>query len=62
MQVGVPREQIAGERRMALTPEVVSTVAGSGMTVTVEAGASERAGQADAAYQEVGASILADHG
>lgn len=62
MQVGVPCEQLAGERRVALTPEVVSALVGGGMAVVVEAGAGERAGHADAAYQEVGASILAHRG
>ncbi len=60
MQVGVPREQIAGERRVALTPEVVSSLVSSGVTVAIEAGAGERAGHSDAAYQEVGAVIAAD--
>ncbi|HEY8744068.1 MAG TPA: Re/Si-specific NAD(P)(+) transhydrogenase subunit alpha [Chloroflexota bacterium] len=60
MQVGVPREQMAGERRVALTPEIVSSLVGSGMTVVVEAGAGDSASHSDAAYQEVGAVIAAD--
>ena len=60
MQVGVPREQVPGERRVALTPEVVSSLVGGGMTIAVEAGAGDRAGHSDAAYQEVGAGIVAE--
>jgi len=60
MQVGAPREQTPGERRVALTPDVVASLIGRGMAVALEAGAGEGAGHPDAAYRDVGATILAD--
>jgi len=57
--VGVPRETAAGERRVALVPEVVRRMTGDGggFEVVVEAGAGEGAHHADAAYAEAGATI-----
>ncbi len=60
MQVGAPREQTPGERRVALTPDVVALLIGRGMAVALEACAGEGAGHPDAAYRDVGATILAD--
>lgn len=57
MPVGVLREHASGERRVALTPEVVASLIGRGMAVSVEAGAGEAAGFADDAYREAGAGI-----
>ena len=39
MIVGVPREIFPGERRVALVPAVVPSLAKAGMEVVVEAGA-----------------------
>ena len=50
MIVGVPRETFPGERRVALVPSVVPTVAKSGLDVIVEAGAGLEAGYPDAEY------------
>ena len=36
MQVGVPRETAPDERRVALVPDIVSRLTGSGFTVVVE--------------------------
>jgi len=60
MIVGVPRETFPGERRVALVPSVVPTLAKSGLDVTVEAGAGLEAGYPDADYIAKGAKILAD--
>ncbi len=57
MQVAVPRETRAGERRVSVVPETVSRLASSGLTFRVEAGAGEDAGFTDAAYAEAGATI-----
>src|SRR5215203_5151282 len=57
MNVAVPKETAAGERRVALVPEVVERLVQSGLQVTVEAGAGEGAHHADAAYEEAGAAI-----
>jgi NAD(P) transhydrogenase subunit alpha len=55
MKVGVPKETAAGERRVALVPELVSKLAG--IEVVVEQGAGEAASFTDAAFTEAGASI-----
>ena len=57
MRVSVPKETAAGERRVALVPEVVERLAKSGVEVTLEAGAGEAAHQPDAAYEQAGASL-----
>ncbi len=60
MLVGVPRETFPGERRVALVPSVVPTLAKSGLEVVVEAGAGIEAGYPDADYTAKGAKIVAD--
>ena len=56
MQVGIPKELVDGERRVALVPETVGRL-GDGIDVVVEPGAGDAAGFPDAAYVEAGASI-----
>lgn len=56
MQVGVPKELVPGERRVALVPETVARL-GDGVEVVLEAGAGEAAAFPDAAYVESGARI-----
>src|ERR1700739_3400942 len=60
MIVGVPRETFPGERRVALVPSVVPTLAKSGLEVVVEAGAGIEAGYPDADYSAKGAKIVAE--
>ena len=60
MIVGVPKESYPGERRVALVPVVIPTLAKAGIEVVVEAGAGEQAGYPDAAYVEKGAKVLPD--
>jgi proton-translocating NAD(P)+ transhydrogenase subunit alpha len=55
MNVSVPKETAAGERRVALVPEVVERLVGDGLQVTIEPGAGEGAHYTDAAYEEAGA-------
>ena len=57
MRVGVPRETATGERRVALTPEVVAKLVEAGLLVVVERGAGSAASFADSAYEEAGATI-----
>jgi len=58
MKIGVPKETMAGERRVALVPDVVkSLLKNEQLEVVVEAGAGEAAGHTDAAYEEAGAKI-----
>lgn len=56
----MPRESAAGERRVALVPELVSRLVPNGFEVLVEAGAGEAASFPDASYEEAGARIVAD--
>ena len=57
MNVSVPKETAAGEQRVALVPEMVERLAGSGLQTTVDAGAGAAAHHDDAAYVEAGASV-----
>jgi H+-translocating NAD(P) transhydrogenase subunit alpha len=60
MRIGVPRETAAGERRVALIPEVVGKLVPGGFEVLVERGAGEAAAFPDAAYEEAGAQLVDD--
>jgi NAD(P) transhydrogenase subunit alpha len=60
MIVGIPRETAAGERRVALVPDLVAKLTGAGLEVLVEPGAGEAAGFPDAAYTEKGARLETD--
>jgi H+-translocating NAD(P) transhydrogenase subunit alpha len=60
MKVGVPREVIPGERRVALVPDTVSRLVEDGLEVLVQAGAGDAAGFDDAAYREAGATVTDD--
>src|SRR5436190_1950307 len=55
MRIGVPRETAAGERRVALVPEVVGKLVAGGFEVILERGAGEAASFPDASYEEAGA-------
>jgi NAD(P) transhydrogenase subunit alpha len=59
VKVGVAKETIEGERRVALVPEGVAKLRERGLEVVVEAGAG-RDFNLDAAYEEAGASIVPD--
>ncbi len=60
MIISVPKETTPGERRVALTPDAVKRLAGTGASVRVERGAGDAAGFADEDYRAVGAEILPD--
>jgi proton-translocating NAD(P)+ transhydrogenase subunit alpha len=62
MRIGVPTETAAGERRVALVPEVVGKLVPAGFEVLVQRGAGEAASFPDAAYQEAGAHLVDDWG
>ncbi|WP_137920374.1 Re/Si-specific NAD(P)(+) transhydrogenase subunit alpha [Hydrogenophaga sp. 2FB] len=57
MQIGVPAETIAGETRVAVTPETAKKYIAQGHTVRVQSGAGVAASATDAAYTAVGAEI-----
>src|SRR5271170_1164857 len=56
--IGVPRESFPGERRVAMVPGVVPSLAKAGLQVVIEAGAGVGAGYPDADYVAKGASIV----
>jgi len=58
MIVGVPREIFPGERRVALVPSSIPTLAKGGLEVVVEAGAGAQAGYPDAEYVAKGGKII----
>jgi NAD(P) transhydrogenase subunit alpha len=58
--VGVPKEIVPGERRVALVPDAVPALLKIGLEVVVESGAGVEAGCEDTAYEEAGARISAD--
>ena len=60
MKIGVPKEIIAGERRVALAPDAVAKLVKSGVEVVVEAGAGNNALFPDDRYIESGAKIEPD--
>jgi len=62
MKIAVPRERAAGERRVALVPDIVARFVKAGITVAVEHDAGDAAGFVDAAYEKAGATIVAAYG
>jgi NAD(P) transhydrogenase subunit alpha len=58
VKVAVPKEIALGERRVALVPEIVKRLVGSGFEVSVEQGAGAAASFSDHDYKEAGASIV----
>src|SRR5271167_3998159 len=60
MIVGVPRESFPGERRVALGPAVIPSLAKAGLQVVVEAGAGMEAGYPDTEYVDKGGKIISD--
>ncbi len=57
MIVSVPKETAAGERRVALVPDLVPKLRKAGLEVVVQSGAGTAAGFLDAAYGEQGARV-----
>ena len=60
MIVGVPAETYPGERRVALIPAAIPTVAKAGLEVLVEPGAGAQAGYPDSAFAAQGAQFAPD--
>ncbi|HEY3130979.1 MAG TPA: Re/Si-specific NAD(P)(+) transhydrogenase subunit alpha, partial [Acidobacteriota bacterium] len=58
--VGVPKETIPGERRVALVPELVPNLTKSGLEVIIQSGAGAAAGFLDTSYVEKSARIESD--
>ena len=60
MRIGVPKEIVPRETRVALVPETVAKLVKSGLEVAVERDAGARAMFLDEAYRSAGATIAAD--
>jgi NAD(P) transhydrogenase subunit alpha len=57
MEIGVPAETAPGERRVSLTPPVITNLIEGGHAVVVEGGAGSQAGFTDASYRAAGAAV-----
>jgi len=57
MLIGVPRETLGGETRVAVTPETAKKFTAQGHRLCIQSGAGEPASASDAAYAAVGAEI-----
>ena len=60
LTIGIPKEIMLGEKRVAATPEVVRKMVSDGAVVVVETGAGEGSFFADDEYRAAGAELLAD--
>ncbi|MDO5667379.1 MAG: Re/Si-specific NAD(P)(+) transhydrogenase subunit alpha [Alcaligenaceae bacterium] len=58
MRIGIPKEQFAGETRVAATPATVTQLIKLGFDVAVETGAGLLAKFDDSAYAEAGANVV----
>jgi NAD(P) transhydrogenase subunit alpha len=58
VKIGTPKEVMEGENRVAMTPDSARQLQKLGHECAIEAGAGERAGFADAAYEEAGVEII----
>ena len=58
MRVVVPAESKAGEKRVALLPDIISKLTKAGLSVSIESGAGIHAGASDESYIEQGAAIF----
>jgi NAD(P) transhydrogenase subunit alpha len=60
MQIGIPRESIAGETRAAATPATVVQLKKLGFSVAIEADSGKLSSFDDAAFEHAGAEIVED--
>jgi NAD(P) transhydrogenase subunit alpha len=58
MNIGIPKETVAGERRVASTPDMVKKLTASGFTLLVERTAGVAAHYTDEAYRAAGAELV----
>ncbi len=58
MKIGLLKESVAGEHRVALSPDITKKLIAKGFQVDVAAGAGEHAHFSDARYSEAGAQIV----
>jgi NAD(P) transhydrogenase subunit alpha len=60
MKLAIPAESVAGERRVAMVPDVAKRLVAAGWAVTVQAGAGAEAAFTDADYAGAGVEVAAD--
>ena len=60
MQIGIPRESLAGETRVAATPATVEQLKKLGFEVVIEANAGQLSSFDDAAFEAAGAKVTTD--
>src|SRR5258708_38816946 len=60
MNIGVPKETVQGESRVALIPDAIPPLTKAGFTVLVESGAGQGSYFQDANYEKAGAKIVLD--
>jgi NAD(P) transhydrogenase subunit alpha len=60
VKIGIPKETVGGERRVAAVPETVAKLKGAGFAVQVQAGAGADSQVSDQAYEQAGAAVVAD--
>ncbi|MFQ5768109.1 MAG: Re/Si-specific NAD(P)(+) transhydrogenase subunit alpha [Acidobacteriota bacterium] len=60
MQIGVLKETVEGERRVALVPESVQRLVKAGHSILVQAGAGEASGNLNAEYEKAGGALAAE--
>ncbi|MGZ6339458.1 MAG: Re/Si-specific NAD(P)(+) transhydrogenase subunit alpha [Candidatus Limnocylindrales bacterium] len=58
MKVGVAKERVPGERRVALVPDALGKLRGAEIEILVETGAGDSAAIPDSQYAEAGATIV----
>ena len=57
MLIGCPKETVADEKRVALTPDSALQLQKLGYECTIESGAGDAAGFNDAAYKQAGVTV-----
>ena len=60
MIIGIPKEIMHGEARVAATPETVEKFTKAGLTILVELGAGEKSHYYDNEYESMGAELVSD--
>ncbi|MFD1342368.1 Re/Si-specific NAD(P)(+) transhydrogenase subunit alpha [Litorisediminicola beolgyonensis] len=58
MKIGTPKEVMQGEARVAMTPDSAKQLQKLGHECLIEAGAGEKAGLLDSAYEEAGVTVV----
>jgi NAD(P) transhydrogenase subunit alpha len=58
MKIGIPKEHVDGETRVAMTPEIARKLVGKGIELCMEPGAGDGAHFSDASYQDAGVTLV----